>query len=167
MSSLSSTDLHGQDPEATQFHPHADYVPAHAGNPDDRDDDDDTDLADTVPVGDDGDDDDLPPANAGAIGLPCTKGEVRHVAGRPNWSLCAVVIETDPTDPTDTDYIRDGQELCAMHARSLAFAVCDGYALDRAHMERTFAVAVPGCTHLVVNNNVGREVHRRPLLVAG
>lgn len=151
-----------QHPEIGVFDPHGETTPE--SRADDFDPDEFHDADTEIDLFGDGPDDE---PNAGAVGLPCTRGPVHH--SRPAYSLCAVKIERDqnyPETTDDPDYFVSGQELVRLHMRSLALAACDGYALQPSLLKRNFKLQLDDCTHLVVNDANGREVCRRPILAA-
>jgi len=119
---------------------------------------------------DDGDDD-PPPANSGAMGLPCHCDTSRFPKQLP-FSLCAVEIVPDPfygITTNDPDYIVSGQELIGLTTPSMALAVCDGYAVRPEMLATRFNIdpaRVAKFTHLVVNHSDGREFCRRQILRA-
>jgi hypothetical protein len=132
----------------------------------DFDHDRDTDLEGDESYADEGDaerddgDDDPPPAASGALGLPC-HSDVSRGPKSPPYTLCVVTLCDD-----DPEEVQDGQDLIGLQTRAMAHACCDGFALRPDMIATRFKVDPGAYTHLVVNDHIGREVCRRPLLAA-
>jgi hypothetical protein len=129
---------------------------------DDFDPDDDTKVdADARGSEFDGyDDDDPPPANAGAVGLPC-HSDASQGPKSPKYTLCVANMRED-----DPDEVQDGQDLIGLRSRSMAMACCDGFAMRPDMLAGRFGIDPSPYTHLVVNDDKGKELHRRPILAA-
>jgi hypothetical protein len=106
------------------------------------------------------DDDDPPPANAGAVGLPC-HSDASQGPKSPKYTLCVANMRED-----DPDEVQDGQDLIGLRSRSMAMACCDGYAMRPDMLAGRFGIDPSPYTHLVVNDDKGKELHRRPILAA-
>jgi hypothetical protein len=97
---------------------------------------------------------------ARALGLPC-HSDVSRGPKSPPYTLCVVTLCDD-----DPEEVQDGQDLIGLQTRAMAHACCDGFALRPDMIATRFKVDPGAYTHLVVNDHIGREVCRRPLLAA-
>jgi hypothetical protein len=163
--SLLPFDLHAEDVDSPATLP----LPGGPVGDDDGDEfdhDRDTDLEGDESYADEGDaerddgDDDPPPAASGALGLPC-HSDVSRGPKSPPYTLCVVSLCDD-----DPEEVQDGQDLIGLQTRAMAHACCDGFALRPDMIATRFKVDPGAYTHLVVNDHIGREVCRRPLLAA-
>lgn len=167
MNIVSSNGPRGQQPDVIPFDSRASVQPAHAdiieamkhakaGRVDPPDDDDfdhdrDTDL-DTGGNGDN--DDDPPPANVGAAMVIRAPRGILPV--RPGFTLAAVVIEIDPLGEED---------ICEAHFLTTHKLQSEQVAVGLANYKSGFPGKLPiKATHIVVNDETGREVWRKPVL---
>lgn len=160
MNSVSSNDPRGQHPDIIPFDLHAEAEPVSPAHPgandgsDDFDHDRDT-VLDTGGDGSGDNDDDPPPANVGAaLIIRAPRGVL---PARPGFTIAAVVIELDPIDGGED--IIDAQFLTTHKLQSVQVAV------SLANYKSGFPKKLPaGSTHIVVNDETGHEMWRKPVL---